>query len=58
MAIGGKKFKMDLEYYPPCLSVDIFIGSPDPKVKVKYKIGSVLLDTGSDLTLVPNKIIT
>jgi len=57
MAIGGKQFSMDLGYFPPCLSIDILIGSPDLKAKIVYKITNVLLDTGSDLTLIPNKII-
>ncbi len=57
MAIGGKEFKMDLGYFPPCLSIDILIGAPDLKTKVLYKITDVLLDTGSDLTLIPNKLI-
>jgi hypothetical protein len=57
MAIGGKVFFMDTEYFPPCLSIDVVIGSPDPKVKEDYKIKSVLIDTGSDLTIIPNKII-
>ena len=57
MAIGGKEFNMDLGYFPPCLTIDILIGTPDLKSKVLYNINDVLLDTGSDLTLIPNKII-
>ena len=57
MAIGGKEFIMDLGYFPPCLSIDILIGTLDLTAKIVYKITDVLLDTGSDLTLIPNKII-
>ena len=57
MAIGGKKFLLDTEYAPPCLRIEIFIGSPDSKLTTLQKIEGVLLDTGSDLTLIPNNII-
>ena len=57
MAIGGKQFFMDREYTPPCLRIDVLVGSPDAKVKEHIKIERVLIDTGSDLTIIPNEII-
>ena len=43
MAIGGKEFIMDLGYIPPCLSIDILIGTPDLTAKIVYKITDVLV---------------
>jgi len=57
MAIGGKQFLMDKDYFPPCLRIDILIGSPDTKMREHFKIERVLIDTGSDLTIIPNEII-
>ena len=57
MAIGGREFKLNENYFPPCLRIDILSCSPDPKVKECHKVSGVLIDTGSDLTILPNKII-
>jgi hypothetical protein len=44
MAIGGKQFFMDRKYVPPCLRIDVLIGSPDAKVKEQIKIEGALIN--------------
>src|ERR1700738_1390923 len=56
MAIGGKEFEMDYDYAFPSLTVDLIIGSPDPRNKNTFKI-KALIDTGSDFIALPNDII-
>jgi len=57
VAIGGKQFVLDYDNGFPCLRIDITICSPDPKNKEKHLFKNVLIDTGSDVTIIPNHVI-
>ena len=57
MAIGGKEFLMNYEDNPPSLRIDLLISSTSPKSNSICKLNSVLVDTGCDITFIPNKII-
>jgi predicted aspartyl protease len=59
MAIGGKEFCMDCsDPFIPCFRLDLFISSPNPQLTDLYPLKNILIDTGSDYTLLPNNLIT
>jgi len=55
--IGGIRFGMDFEGDIPCLRIDIIISSPNKPLITPIKLSKVLIDTGSDYTLIPVEII-
>lgn len=58
MAIGGKQFKFCKTDYKPCLRIDVIICSPeDNQAAYSFKIKKALVDTGSDVTLMPENVV-
>lgn len=57
MAIGGKEFHMNYVDNPPTLRLDLIIASTFPQSDLTHTIRSVLIDTGGDITLIPNHVV-
>ena len=55
--IGGKEFTMDYGDNPPSLKLDLIVKSPVKGSHQQEKVNSVLVDTGSDYTILPNTVI-
>lgn len=57
MSIGGKEFNISSDNYYPSLRVDLVIKSPHLYATETRKIEQVMIDTGSDFTLIPNDVV-
>lgn len=57
MVVGRKEFTIHTDDYYPSLRLDITVCSPNPQSSKSVNLPNVLIDTGSDFTLIPNDII-